>query len=444
MSLTKVSYSMINGEIANVLDFGAVGDGVNATANDIAFALAMASGATYVRVPKGTYVFSAPIVKPTGVCLIGDGVNATFISAKHNGNIIEIGSGVPAASLEGDSYRSLARLTITNFAGFNSAIGIRVVNITNPQFVNINVVDGPVIGIRMQAVLNGVFNEVMTRNCSDVGLYMQSTTMANGNYRNVFSNYHSYYDRIGVVLDMANSFENYFNSCAVEGSLEFPIEIINASKLVFNMLYLEGNGTSVAGGKASIKLRGGDNIVFQDCLEISNIALFETAPAATNVYVQNYYNANNNNAITQWPGLMNFQQGKIQFPSVSVPSTQPNTLDDYEEGVWTPTDASGAALTLTTGVCRYTKIGRVVQCNFNITYPTTSNDAFCLIGSLPFISKGFHAVSIAFTTVASVVKGMTSADEFYFILYNSTNGRPINSDLSGTIIRGTIVYETNV
>ena len=52
MALTKVTYSMINGAPANVLDFGAVGDGV--TDDTAAFAAAIAAS-SYVVVPSGTY-----------------------------------------------------------------------------------------------------------------------------------------------------------------------------------------------------------------------------------------------------------------------------------------------------------------------------------------------------------------------------------------------------
>lgn len=442
MSLTKVTYSMINGEIANVLDFGAIGDG--STLNDVAFAAALASGAKFIRVPAGTYVFGSPIVKPDGVCLQGDGVDVTILSAKHNGNIIEIGTGTPGASLTGENYRTLSNLTLTNFSGFNSAIGIRVVNITGCWFEKVTVIDGPIIGIRLQAVLNSTFIETMTRNCSDVGLYMQSTTLSNGNYRNVFNNCHSYYDEKGIVLDMTNSFENAFIDCAVEGSLNVPIEISNCGKLIFQRLYLEGNGTSMVGGKASIYLRGGDNIVFQDCLEISNIPLFQAAPAATNVFVQNFYNANNNNAITQWSGLMNLQQGRIQFPSTPNISTNPNTLDDYEEGAWVPADVSGAGLVLSNGVCQYTKIGRVVMANFNSTYPVNTDGTTVAFGGLPFNNKGTASINIGFTSSATVARtGITEDESTYSRLYSTSNVALLNSNLSGVNISGTVVYITD-
>ena len=57
MSLTKATYSMIDGAPANVLDFGAVGDG--ATDSTAAFVAALQSGAGEVYVPTGTYALAS-------------------------------------------------------------------------------------------------------------------------------------------------------------------------------------------------------------------------------------------------------------------------------------------------------------------------------------------------------------------------------------------------
>ena len=51
-----------------------------------------------------------------------------------------------------------------------------------------------------------------------------------------------------------------------------------------------------------------------------------------------------------------------------------NALDDYEEGTYTPTDASGAGLSLTINTtAAYTKIGRMMYVQFDITWPSNSN-----------------------------------------------------------------------
>jgi parallel beta-helix repeat protein len=60
MSLTKVTYSMINGATVNVLDFGAVADGV--TDNSAAFAAACSVAGNTVYVPEGTYYLASQLV----------------------------------------------------------------------------------------------------------------------------------------------------------------------------------------------------------------------------------------------------------------------------------------------------------------------------------------------------------------------------------------------
>ncbi len=67
----------------------------------------------------------------------------------------------------------------------------------------------------------------------------------------------------------------------------------------------------------------------------------------------------------------------ITFPAVNIPINDPNTLDDYEEGTYTPT-ISGNGGTFTTVTGRYTKVGNLVTffisivCqNFTSTFNTT-------------------------------------------------------------------------
>lgn len=65
MSLTKVSYSMIDGLPINVRDYGAVGDGV--TDDTAAMQAALNSGATSIFIPSGTYVLSSKLTYTTAL-----------------------------------------------------------------------------------------------------------------------------------------------------------------------------------------------------------------------------------------------------------------------------------------------------------------------------------------------------------------------------------------
>jgi len=71
MSLTKVSFSMIQNAIANVQDYGAVGDGIADDTQAIQNAI-NAAGKVYL--PAGTYKITAPLYMDSGVQLIGQGV----------------------------------------------------------------------------------------------------------------------------------------------------------------------------------------------------------------------------------------------------------------------------------------------------------------------------------------------------------------------------------
>lgn len=77
---------------------------------------------------------------------------------------------------------------------------------------------------------------------------------------------------------------------------------------------------------------------------------------------------------------------QVRFPAVQVASSDPNTLDDYEEGTFVPEVASGiTAITYTAQTGRYTKIGRVVHFSLLITMSAgTRNASQFAVGGLPF------------------------------------------------------------
>ena len=74
MSLTKVSFSMIQGNVFNVLDYGAVGDGIasDSAAINAAILDANVKGGGVVFFPVGVYKLNAQILLKPGVSLIGE------------------------------------------------------------------------------------------------------------------------------------------------------------------------------------------------------------------------------------------------------------------------------------------------------------------------------------------------------------------------------------
>jgi hypothetical protein len=115
-------------------------------------------------------------------------------------------------------------------------------------------------------------------------------------------------------------------------------------------------------------------------------------------------------------------------------------LNWYEEGTWTPSDASGAGLSFTVGTCRYTRIGRQVTAVFDITFPSTSNTATQLLGGLPFTpASGSQGGFINYTTFAGGMSLLVSSSGVSFRrwLDGSDNN---NAAYSGAVVRGTLVY----
>jgi hypothetical protein len=88
----------------------------------------------------------------------------------------------------------------------------------------------------------------------------------------------------------------------------------------------------------------------------------------------------------------------ITFPAAQSASTDANTLDDYEEGTWTPTISagSGTPTTVTINSAGYTKIGRQVtlHLDFSIIDKGTANGVFLF--SLPFTSSASFAPAGSF------------------------------------------------
>lgn len=90
-------------------------------------------------------------------------------------------------------------------------------------------------------------------------------------------------------------------------------------------------------------------------------------------------------------GVVDLKKGQIKFPATQNASADVNTLDDYEEGTWTPskfgfTEAGGGSYTLTG---TYTKIGRkvfikgTVVCSGGATIESVGGSTSYITG-LPF------------------------------------------------------------
>lgn len=111
--------------------------------------------------------------------------------------------------------------------------------------------------------------------------------------------------------------------------------------------------------------------------------------------------------------------GQVKFPATQNPSADANTLDDYEEGSWTPNQ--GAGLTLVgafSSSAVYTKIGRLVHVSGQVSGATSvaAATAQVITGNLPFTvgaNSGVGGATNAALTASVNVMANTATTDLY-------------------------------
>jgi hypothetical protein len=105
-----------------------------------------------------------------------------------------------------------------------------------------------------------------------------------------------------------------------------------------------------------------------------------------------------------------------------------NALDDYEEGTWTPTDASGAGLSLTVFSAKYTKIGRLVEIEGSIQLPSTASVASMSFTGLPFTAAGGDD-----NTGGLCITSTDAGVDSYFLITRNTTTFTVNTNLDVSV-----------
>ena len=92
----------------------------------------------------------------------------------------------------------------------------------------------------------------------------------------------------------------------------------------------------------------------------------------------------------------------ISFPASASASSDANTLDDYEEGTWTPTLTSfGGTNLAATGY--YTKIGRIVNWSVDITGTNVTSTANTSNFTMPFAAPSIPLMGTCVAASSSTV-----------------------------------------
>ena len=98
----------------------------------------------------------------------------------------------------------------------------------------------------------------------------------------------------------------------------------------------------------------------------------------------------------------------ITFPATQSASSDANTLDDYEEGTWTPN--IGGNTTYNTQSGKYIKIGRMVFVEGRLHINAVGTGSTSLVSGLPFTSD----------SQPTGVRGTLSINSFYSVANNIT------------------------
>jgi hypothetical protein len=163
--------------------------------------------------------------------------------------------------------------------------------------------------------------------------------------------------------------------------------------------------------------------------------------------------ATNNYAISIGSGTSSFNGlvdisgasgGQIKFPATQNASSNANTLDDYEEGTWTPNIGGTATYYSQTG--RYVKIGQIVYLYMYLRplligtgnangeiygVPFAANRSSVAVG--PVLSIGYYQALGA--SVTSLVSGMVDATTI--LLLGQTAAATTNGGINGIMANAT-------
>jgi hypothetical protein len=174
-----------------------------------------------------------------------------------------------------------------------------------------------------------------------------------------------------------------------DSNLKLQIASANVAFIDVNGLTIVGNSLNVGGGRIVVT---SNNSISTPTVIGANLV---TATGTTALGIT----ANGQITTANAPFILT--GGQLQFPATQVASADANTLDDYEEGTFTPTiigTSTAGTATYTNQNAKYTKIGRVVQYEIYLSWGSGTGTGTMKIAGLPFTSAGspntFPAVTI--------------------------------------------------
>jgi hypothetical protein len=136
-------------------------------------------------------------------------------------------------------------------------------------------------------------------------------------------------------------------------------------------------------------------------------------------------------------GVLDLPIGQIKFPATQNASSNANTLDDYEEGTWTPTaiySTSNGDRAYTYQVGRYVKVGKLVTCIAYLLFSESTASGNLIIGGLPFTSANLSNLIAGFGVFTDNLTGTSGGVQGQVIDNSSTIGLVYNGTGTSTSI----------
>ena len=140
-------------------------------------------------------------------------------------------------------------------------------------------------------------------------------------------------------------------------------------------------------------------------------------------------------------GTLTMTTGGITFNANPGGGTQ-STLNDFEQGTWTPKAGDGTSAMTTTYLATYTKIGKMVAIYMDVVVPNPNPGTTNYINNLPFAGNtagaGNGGGGAGYTTYTGALGcHVTSNSNALYWFNNSTNA---DANLSGKRIIISFVY----
>lgn len=457
-------------------DFGAVGDGTTDDTTAVQNFLSALSTYRMGYIPPGTYKVTATLTQPSETHVFGEYLHS----------IIKPTSAVTGTTWVQSSGSVLDGIKLDGTSTTGAAVGLSIGDAGSQALVN-----------------NGMTRNVAVQNYTDtnaIGLYLRNAVTWNFDGCYFGDSYYgakislsgtgvptntSFYTCVfkgnssrGLWLE--TGYGVAFYTCDFESNGDHGAYIHNGGGTAlhdptFHNCWFESNHTSKASGAARhaeyhLYVRA-TNAKVRDCFfstdaNSARAMYFESAPDLTidhpdvsNESGQIVIDANSYGTIVNWPDSAGaytatvtdtgaksicVARGQITFPATQNASTNANTLDDYEEGTWTPVDGSGATLSFSTAIGKYTKIGRMVYWTMEVTYPVTANGSGAEVGGLPFTTAtvgndGMFTGSFGYNGVNRNDMIHVRQNNTSMRFYNGTT-QITNANYSGVILRASGFY----